>query len=183
MAVDVATQQGKVPDAIQNFVTGTFVVRPKLISDDAGRTKNQQILLGHSRTISLRFQSGHFAFENERSGECDIGDECFWREFKRQKLRLDRRTRTVVQFVGDDQRPAENRARADLCAIVGRSRVLIGVNDQHFAPRGLLVNARIQDCLHERKAGSIRTWWFRGVQLDQTVVNLQSGEGRHDMFD
>jgi hypothetical protein len=57
------------------------------------------------------------------------------------------------------------------------------VYDDHLAGRRLLNDIGFEQSLDESQARSIGAGGFGGIHLDQAIVDLQSSQGRHDVFD
>ena len=60
VAPEIGTEQGKVADAIQDLVSGTFVREQKVVVDGAVVAENQQVLVGQSLSESLALQGFDF---------------------------------------------------------------------------------------------------------------------------
>lgn len=65
MTVQIAAEQREVADAIQDFVSDTFVPRPQFIFDRTVRPEDQQIPRRDARPVSLRFECRGFGLKNE----------------------------------------------------------------------------------------------------------------------
>jgi hypothetical protein len=54
---------------------------------------------------------------------------------------------------------------------------------QDIAPSGQFDDPSFEQHVNEVEARSIRAWAFGRIELDETIVDLKSGECRHDVFD
>ena len=73
VAPEIGTEQGKVADAIQDLVSGTFVGEQKVVIDGAVLAENQQVLVGESLSESLVLQGFDFAVEHESAAAGNVG--------------------------------------------------------------------------------------------------------------
>ena len=99
----IGTEQGKVADAVEDLVAGTFIGELQRIVDRALGAEHEQIAVCQSAAETLGLEAGHFTIEDERTAGGDVADKSFWRQAECSVLRLDGRLATVVQVVGHSQ--------------------------------------------------------------------------------
>ena len=98
-----------------------------------------------------------------------------------QRLAADRIAAAVVEFVAEHHLARAAGAGLDPTALVAQAD---GAADDLPPPRRLLLDdARRPQRLDERQAGAVAAGHFRPIDPHFAVVDLQAGQGRHDVLD
>lgn len=180
----ISSDQGEISEAVENLVSHRFVGSPQLIVDrPAIRIEEDEVLAGYALSVTSTLKSGDFRLQHKRPCEGDFPNECFGSDFNRQVLRRNRRTVAVIKLVGDGQPMTIHRP-------CHQFRVVRLISDPHWqaerntlAQLVLFLDASRKQQLTQLAAGAVESGQLRTVDLDEAVVDVQSRQRRHHMFD
>ncbi len=181
-AVQVGAQERQVADHVEDLVPRALIGEPERVADDPVPAEEEQVGLGRPDADPRGPQGGGFRFEQERPARGDLVAERIARQADAVALRADRRVRSVVEVIREGQ-PAGGSGRVD-----GQDGIPLADAHRLLDHKGpahpvLLDEPRVVEGLDERAAGAVAAGALAGVDLDHGVVNLEAGQGGHDMLD
>lgn len=178
---NVATEQREVSNAVEHLVTGTFVREMNFVIDDARIAEDEEVFRRGPAPQTLAAQRLDFRLQHERPAgrkllskrlRRDGSGICLWRNGGGP----------IVENEPDLVLFAHGRLHrhADQRTVIDQDRV------GHVADgtrSGLLDDARPIDRFDEGGTASVTSGRLRSVQADKAVIDTQTGEGGHHVFD
>lgn len=177
----VTTQKCQVADEIEDLVAGTFVGKVKRIVDRTGRPVDEQVTVRQVFSESLCLQRRGLSLQDKSSRRSNLCHEGVRFDSAGRVLGGDGATGAVVQVIADCEAGARKWPNAySTCPVSNAKRT---INHQAHPWLSLWAGSCCQDSFDQGLAGTIEPGRFGRIEPDQTVVNLQAGQGGHHVLD
>lgn len=177
----VTTQECQVADEIEDLVAGAFVGKVKRIVDRTGRSVDKQVTVRQMFSESLCLQSSGLRLQDKSSRRSNLSHEAVWFDSAGRVLRGDGAAGAVVEVIADCEAGARKRPNAySACPVPNAKRT---IDHQALPWLSLWPGSCFQDSFDQGLAGTIEPGRFGRIEPDQTVVDLQTGQGGHHVLD
>ena len=177
---DVQTDQRKITDHVQYLVPGTFVVETESILNGAVFAKNQNFVITDITAKPLFAQQVGFGLQQKRPCRGDFAPKTLRTDDQAALLCTDRRL-PIVQLVVDFEVSRTSWLALDPAFLVSHPNNRV---DQDLLSLDLLfLSFRMQQHFDKLLAGAITTGHLGSINVDFAIVDLQTGQCGHDVFD